>query len=125
MKPFNPSKVILVQPPIEDFYLTKKRTIPYGLSSIASSIQEAGFSVEILDALATNKSKTIPYPEEFSRLKEFYGQKDTTLFSLFHEFRHFGYSYEYIATQVRDREPFLVGISSLFTASNCFLALCI
>ena len=69
MEPFNPSKVILVQPPIEDFYLTKKRTIPYGLASIAASILEKGFCVEILDALATNKSKTIPYPEEFSRLK--------------------------------------------------------
>jgi len=116
MKPFNPSKVILVQPPIEDFYLTKKRTIPYGLASIAASIQDAGFSVKILDALATNKSKTIPYPEEFSHLKKFYGQKDITLFSLFNEFKHFGYSYEYIATQIRERKPFLVGISSLFTA---------
>ncbi len=112
----NQSKVILVQPPIEDFYLTKERTIPYGLASIAAYIQEAGFSVEILDALATNKSKSIAYPEEFSFLKEFYGQKDTTSFSLFHEFRHFGYSYEYIATQVRKKKPFLVGISSLFTA---------
>jgi anaerobic magnesium-protoporphyrin IX monomethyl ester cyclase len=76
MEPFNPFKVILVQPPIEDFYLTKKRTIPYGLASIAASIQEQGFSVEILDALATNKSKTIAYPEEFSYLKKFYCQKD-------------------------------------------------
>jgi len=116
MKPFNPSRVILVQPPIEDFYLTKKRTIPYGLASIAASIQKAGFSVEILDALATNKSKTIAYPEEFSHLKKFYGQKDITLFSLFNEFKHFGYSYEYIATQIRERAPFLVGIASLFTA---------
>jgi radical SAM superfamily enzyme YgiQ (UPF0313 family) len=116
MELFNPSRVILVQPPIEDFYLTKKRTIPYGLASIAASIQEAGFSVEILDALATNKSKKIAYPEEFSYLKKFYGQKDITLFSLFHDFKHFGYSYEYIATQARERKPFLIGISSLFTA---------
>ncbi len=112
----NYSKVILIQPPIKDFYLTKKRTIPYGLASIAASVQNAGFSVEIIDALATNKSKTITYPEEFSSLKKFYGQKDTTLFSLFHEFRHFGYSHEHIATQIREKQPFVVGISSLFTA---------
>ena len=112
----NLSKVILVQPPIEDFYLTKKRTIPYGLACIAASLQKQGFDVEILDALATNKAKTIAYPEEFSYLKQFYGQKDNTRFSLFHEFKHFGYSYEYIATQIRDKQPFVVGISSLFTA---------
>lgn len=112
----NTSKVILVQPPIEDFYLTKKRTIPYGLASMAACIKEKGFDVEILDALATNKSKVIPYPEEFSYLKEFYGRKDLSLFSLFHEFRHFGYSYEHIGTKIREKQPFVVGISSLFTA---------
>jgi len=112
----NMSKVVLVQPPIEDFYLTKKRTIPYGLASIAASIKNLGFDVEILDALATNRSKTVAYPEGFSYLKPFYGQKDVSAFSLFHEFRHFGYSYEYIGTKIREIQPFVVGISSLFTA---------
>lgn len=112
----NISKVVLVQPPIEDFYLTKKRTLPYGLASIAACIKERGFDVEILDALATGKSKIIEYPEAFSYLNPFYGQKDISAFSLFHEFRHFGYSYEYIGTKIREKQPFLVGISSLFTA---------
>jgi radical SAM superfamily enzyme YgiQ (UPF0313 family) len=112
----NKSKIVLVQPPIEDFYLTKKRTLPYGLASIAACIREKNFDVEILDSLATNKSKTIAYPEEFSFLLPFYGQKDVTSFALFHEFKHFGYSYEYIGTKIREKEPFLVGISSLFTA---------
>ena len=109
-------KVILVQPPLEDFYLTKKRTIPYGLASIAAGIREKGFDVEILDSLATNKSKTIEYPDEFSFLLPFYGKKDVTAFSLFHEFKHFGYSYEYIGAKIREKAPFIVGISSLFTA---------
>jgi len=112
----NPQKVILVQPPLEDFYLTNKRTIPYGLSSIATSIRKSGFDVEILDSLATNKSKKIDYPNEFSFLLPFYGKKDLTAFSLFHEFKHFGYSYEFIGTKIREKTPFLVGISSLFTA---------
>ncbi len=112
----NLSKVILVQPPIEDFYLTKKRTIPYGLACIAASVQKEGFDVEIIDALAADKSKKIEYPEEFSYLEQFYDQKDNTLFSLFHKFKHFGYSYEHIATQIREKQPFVVGISSLFTA---------
>ncbi len=112
----NRSKIVLVQPPIEDFYLTKKRTIPYGLASIAACIRKKGFDVEILDSLATNKSKTIEYPDEFSFLLPFYGKKDVTAFSLFHEFKHFGYSYEYIGTKIRETAPFIVGISSLFTA---------
>ncbi|MBT7051848.1 MAG: radical SAM protein [Desulfobacula sp.] len=111
----NRSKVILVQPPIEDFYLTKKRTIPYGLASIAAYIREKGFSVEILDSLATGKSKIIEYPDEFSFLLPFYGKKDVTAFSLFHEYKHFGYSYEHIGKKIRAKEPFIVGISSLFT----------
>jgi anaerobic magnesium-protoporphyrin IX monomethyl ester cyclase len=112
----NKSKVVLVQPPIEDFYLTKKRTIPYGLASIATCIREKGFDVEILDSLATNKSKKIEYPDEFSFLLPFYGKKDVTAFSLFHEFKRFGYSYEYIGAKIREKAPFIVGISSLFTS---------
>ncbi|MCP3876473.1 MAG: radical SAM protein [Desulfobacteraceae bacterium] len=112
----NTSKVVLVQPPIEDFYLTKKRTIPYGLASIAAGLLKTGFDVEIIDALSTNKSKKLNYPEEFSFLLPFYGTKDISLFSLFHDYKHFGYSYEYIGTKIREKEPFIVGISSLFTA---------
>ena len=48
--------ILLIQPPIRDFYLTCKRTVPYGLSCIASSLIEVGFSVGIFDALATSKS---------------------------------------------------------------------
>jgi len=112
----NRSKIILVQPPIEDFYLTKKRTIPYGLASIAASLAGNGFEVEILDCLASRKSKKIKLPDEFSFLKPFYGKNDRSSFSLFHAFRHFGYSYEYVGTTIREKEPFVVGISSLFTA---------
>lgn len=112
----NISKVVLVQPPIEDFYLTKKRTIPYGLACIATAIRDQGFEVELLDSLATEKSRVIDYPDEFSYLKPFYTQKDISNFSLFHEFRHFGYSFEYIGTRIREIQPFVVGISSLFTA---------
>ncbi|MBU1341178.1 MAG: B12-binding domain-containing radical SAM protein [Proteobacteria bacterium] len=111
-----PLKVILVQPPIQDFYLTKKRTIPYGLAAIAACIKQKGFDVDILDALSTDKSKTIDYPEAFSYLEPFYGKKDISFFSLFHEFKHFGYSYEHIGTKIRAEKPFVVGISSLFTA---------
>ncbi|HKK90055.1 MAG TPA: radical SAM protein, partial [Desulfobacteraceae bacterium] len=107
--------LVLVQPPVEDFYLTAKRTIPYGLACIAGSLRERGFSVEILDCLAVNKSKPIPLPEAMAPLLDHYGKKDLSAFSLFHQFRHYGYSFEHAGTMIRKKKPRLVGISSLFT----------
>jgi radical SAM superfamily enzyme YgiQ (UPF0313 family) len=108
--------ILLIQPPIRDFYLTAKRTIPYGLASIAAGLIEAGFSVKILDALATSKSRILPLPPEMSYLKPYYGRSDQSPFALFHDYRHFGYSLDTIGQRVREARPFLVGISSLFTA---------
>jgi anaerobic magnesium-protoporphyrin IX monomethyl ester cyclase len=108
--------VLLVQPPIEDFYLTEKRTLPYGLLSIAASLQSAGFDTHIIDSLATKKSKPLVTPSAFAHLDEFYGRPDKSLFCLFHKYRHFGYSFDHIALEIRKHRPFLVGISSLFTA---------
>ncbi len=107
--------IILIQPPVEDFYFTFKRSIPYGLASIAASLSRRGFSVEILDALAVKKSMIIPYPKEMAFLKTWYGTPDFSHFSLFHHYRHYGYSFEHLGKIVRDKAPFLVGISSLFT----------
>lgn len=108
--------IVLVQPPIREFYLTRKRTVPYGLASIAAACSQQGFTVEILDALARDKSKALPYPDHFKHLIPHYGRQDLSRFALFHRFRHFGYSHEHLGTQVRDLDPRVVGISSLFTA---------
>jgi anaerobic magnesium-protoporphyrin IX monomethyl ester cyclase len=108
--------ILLIQPPIRDFYLTAKRTIPYGLAGIAAGLIEAGFSVKILDALATSKSRVIPLPPEMSYLQPYYGRSDQSPFALFHDYKHFGYSFDAVGQQVREAQPFLVGISSLFTA---------
>lgn len=108
--------ILLIQPPIRDFYLTSKRTIPYGLACIASALKASGFSVGILDALAASKSRPLPLPPEMDYLSDFYGRTDISPFCLFHEFRHFGYGFEHIGKQIRESGAFLVGISSLFTA---------
>ena len=109
------SRVVLVQPPVREFYLTWKRTIPYGLASIAAGLEQAGFHTEIVDALACNKSKALEWPGEFAYLAPYYGRPDTSPFSLFHRFGHFGYSLEHVARLVREKQPLAVGISSLFT----------
>ena len=108
-------QILLVQPPIRDFYLTAKRTIPYGLACIAGALQHEGFSVDILDGLAAARSRIIAIPETLSYLQPYYGREDCSPFALFHQYRHFGYSIEHLARQARLSEPFMVGISSLFT----------
>jgi radical SAM superfamily enzyme YgiQ (UPF0313 family) len=107
--------ILLIQPPIRDFYLTAKRTIPYGLSSIAGVLIKEGFSVEILDGLATSRSRVIDTPKEMNHLHEYYGESDQSPFGLFHHYKHFGYSFDYLATQAKNSGAFLIGISSLFT----------
>ncbi len=107
--------VLLIQPPIRDFYLTAKRTIPYGLGLIASACIQKGYSVSIFDGLATSKSRQCPMPEEMAYLTDYYGAPDISPFRLFHNFYHFGYSYEHITRVIREADAFLIGISSLFT----------
>lgn len=109
-------EILLIQPPIKDFYLTRKRTVPYGLTCLAASIEKAGLSVGLFDALATGKSRPIDRPEHMAYLDDFYGKPDTSPFALFHQYRYFGYSHQHIKKIVKDSGAFLVGISSLFTA---------
>ncbi|MBR9987394.1 MAG: B12-binding domain-containing radical SAM protein, partial [Desulfosarcina sp.] len=108
--------ILLIQPPIADFYLTAKRTIPYGLASIAAAAAQQGFSVAILDALATGKSRVISPPEAMDDLAAFYGRADQSPFGLFHHYRYYGYSLEHLGRQLKTSGAFLVGIASLFTA---------
>ncbi len=109
------SDIALVQPPIEDFFLTAKRTIPYGLACIAANLEKQGFSVDIIDGLATNKSRILPWPDEMAYLTPHYGKPDISPFALFHKYRHFGYSFDHLGKLVLQSEAFLVGISALFT----------
>ncbi len=107
--------LLLVQPPIRDFYLTAKRTIPYGLAAIAAAARAKGLTVAILDGLATPKSRLLPLPPELSHVQAFYDKPDAAPFALFHRFRHFGYSFEHIARRAREAAAPLVGISALCT----------
>lgn len=108
--------ILLIQPPIRDFYLTSKRTMPYGLACIAAALVEEGFQVEILDGLASSRSRGLSLPEEMSYLEQHYGRPDRSPFALFHQFKHFGYSFEHLGKSARATDAPLVGISSLFTA---------
>ena len=103
-------KILLIQPPVRDFYFTAKRSIPYGLISIASALRKDGFDVELLDSLATKKSKIIVYPDEMTYLNRYYGKEDRSPFALFHHYRYFGYSWEHLERQIKASCADVVGI---------------
>ena len=117
LKPLPPimPDILLIQPPIRDFYLTAKRTIPYGLACMAPALINSGFTVKILDSLATSKSRVCDLPKEMNYLQKYYDQPDRSAFALFHQYRHYGYSFGHIGKIARESRAFLVGISSLFT----------
>ncbi len=108
--------ILLIQPPICDFYLTAKRTIPYGLACIAGPLISRGYSVHIIDGSAVSKSKRVALPPEMLYLKDFYSGPDISPFAMFHDFKRFGLSAGEIGERSRESGAFLIGISSLFSA---------
>lgn len=110
-------KLILLQPPIRDFYDTEIRLQPLGLCMLKAAVKRHIPDVEVVvkDYHQGQGRRTIPYPKEFSYLKEFYRYHDKGPFSMFHHFYHFGAGFDEIAEYVAKENPDLVGISSLFS----------
>ncbi len=107
-------KILLIQPPIVDFYITSVRTQPIGLAYLAASLIRKGHEVDILDCV-TNKKKSIPIPDEFSYLKEYYSFTDKSPFKLYTGFYHFGMAYDEILERIKQSGARIFGISSNFT----------
>jgi radical SAM superfamily enzyme YgiQ (UPF0313 family) len=107
-------KILLIQPPIRDFYQTPIRTQPIGLAYLAASLQTHGHDVEILDC-QTEKRKSIPIPSELSYLKDFYPFNDRSPFKLYTGYYHFGMDWEEIRQKIEDSRADVFGISSSFT----------
>ncbi|MCI0691150.1 B12-binding domain-containing radical SAM protein [candidate division KSB1 bacterium] len=108
-------KVLLIQPPVEDFYQTTIRTLPVGLLYLAASLKQAGVEVEILDCQATEKKQTIEVPPEFAYLKRYYRPGNLSPFKLFSHYRHYGLPWEEIRERIRAAHADVIGVSSLFT----------
>jgi anaerobic magnesium-protoporphyrin IX monomethyl ester cyclase len=107
-------KILLIQPPILDFYQTSVRTQPIGLAYLASSLRSQGYEVEILDC-QTGKRKSAPVPPELSYLQDFYPFNDRSPFKLYTGYYHFGLEWEEIAKKIKDSRADVYGISSSFT----------
>jgi radical SAM superfamily enzyme YgiQ (UPF0313 family) len=107
-------KILLVQPPVRDFYQTSIRTQPIGLAYLAASLKDNGHEVEILDC-QTERKKSIPLPAELSYLKDFYPFNDQSPFKLYSGYYHFGMDWAEIRRKVEDSRADVFGISSSFT----------
>lgn len=107
-------KIILIQPPIEDFYYTPIRTQPIGLLYLAASLRRNGYETEIWD-LRTKKKTSIPIPQELSYLSGFYPFWDQSPFKLYSGYYHFGLGWDKIKRKIKESKADFFGISSLFT----------
>lgn len=104
-------RVLLIQPPLQDFYTTPIRLYPLGLLSVASVLRTLGFQVEILDCLNPLGRKSLPLPEKFSYLRPYLDQP-----YFFKRFQHFGLTVEQVVARVGELRPDLVAINSSFAA---------
>ena len=108
-------KILLVQPPVQDFYQTSLRTLPVGLLYLAASLRCAGIDVEILDCQATMHKHVLEVPPEFAYLKRYYQPGNLSPFKLFSHYRHYGLAWEEIGARIRQADADVIGISALFT----------
>ena len=107
-------KILLIQPPVQDFYQTSIRTQPIGLGYVAASLQGHGHEVEILDC-QTDKKRSISVPAELSHLQDFYPFNDRSPFKLYSGYSHFGMGWDEIRRRIEGSEADVFGISSSFT----------
>jgi radical SAM superfamily enzyme YgiQ (UPF0313 family) len=107
-------KVLLVQPPIEDFYDTSIRTYPLGLLYLATSL-EGTAEVVLLDARTGCKPRRLG-GHEFHELEPFYKEGSYTPFSFFSHYRRFGLTFTEIKQAIEKEKPDVVGIASMCSA---------
>jgi hypothetical protein len=110
-------KLLLLQPPVQDFYDTAIRLQPIGLCYLKATVQKflPEFQVVVKDYHQGWGRRTLPLPKELAYLNDYYTYPDKSPFSSFHQYYHFGASFHDLAKDVAAEQPDLVGISSLFS----------
>ncbi len=110
-------KVLLIQPPVQDFYDTDVRLQPIGLAYLKAAVRKHLSDVEVVikDYHGGCGRRTVAIPNELRYLTDYYSVADKSPFSTFHHYYHFGKSFDEIEAEVAELKPDVVGISSLFT----------
>lgn len=107
-------KIALVNPPIEDFYITGIRRQPLGLLYIASALIQKGHDVILINCHSRKKS-VMDIPSEFAYLKKYINHEDQLFRFPFRNYSHFGMSWQEIERQIGSVKADLWLVSSLFT----------
>ena len=110
-------KVLLVQPPVQDFYDTDVRLQPIGLCYLKAAVKKHLPDVDVIvrDYHGGAGRQTVKIPKELRYLADYYGVDDKSPFSTFYRYYHFGKSFDAIESEIAELKPDVVGISSLFT----------
>jgi len=106
--------ILLIQPPLRDFYRTGLRTQPLGLAYLAASVRQHGHSASILDC-QTGAQRRAPVPQALRYLEEHYIPGDQTPFRLYGHFYSFGMSPDDMRTRIMAARPDVVGLQCQFT----------
>ena len=85
-------KVLLIQPPVQDFYDTDVRLQPIGLCYLKAAIRKHLPDVDVIikDYHGGCGRRTISIPRELRYLADYYPAADKSPFSAFHQYYHFG-----------------------------------
>jgi radical SAM superfamily enzyme YgiQ (UPF0313 family) len=110
-------RLVLVQPPVQDFYDTDVRLQPIGLCYLKASVnlRLPDVAVTIKDFHGGCGRRSIALPPELADLRQYYAAADKSPFSTFYQYFHFGKSFDEIEGEIAALTPDVVGISSLFT----------
>ena len=94
-------KVLLIQPPVRDFYDTDVRLQPIGLAYLKAAVTKYLPDIEVIikDYHGGCGRKTVAIPKELRYLSEYYPVADKSPFSTFHQYYHFGKSFDEIETE--------------------------
>ena len=110
-------KVLLIQPPVQDFYDTDVRLQPIGLCYLKAAVKKHLPDVDVIikDYHGGCGRRTVAIPKELRYLTDYYPVADKSPFSTFHQYYHFGKPFDEIEAEIAEIRPDVVGISSLFT----------
>ncbi|MBO7126885.1 cobalamin-dependent protein [bacterium] len=107
-------KILLIAPPVFDFYFTTHRMEPLGLLYIREALEKAGHDVTLYDAAFSGKVKRVATPPEFAYLDKFY-EEDASPFSLHSGYKRLGGSFQKILDFIAKNDFDLIALSSLFS----------
>src|SRR4029434_6383673 len=110
-------KVLLIQPPVQDFYDTDVRLQPIGLCYLKAAVKKHLPDVEVMikDYHGGCGRRTVTIPRELRYLTDYYPVADKSPFSTFHQYYHFGKPFDEIEAEVATLKPYVVAFSSICT----------